>query len=148
MDSSVWATIVGGIMGFLASVLPGVLDIWRQKRGGTTSDSRGSGEGQATDGETSDGGGGGLSDESISVDTRLPYVLLDFLRASVRPVLTYAFFSVFVYIKLLVLYHAMYVDGTKGVELLPLIWDEGTEALFAAVVAFWFGSRTISRSRK
>ena len=60
------------------------------------------------------------------------------LQASVRPVITYAFFILFAFVK------GAYV-------LLPAIltaWDDETMALFAAVMAFWFGNRAISKWKK
>jgi hypothetical protein len=65
------------------------------------------------------------------------------LRASVRPVITYLFFFLFCAIKVC----AVYVMMDKGMPLetaLPKIWDEETISLFAAIIGFWFGSRTIA----
>jgi len=67
------------------------------------------------------------------------------MRAAVRPLITYGFFLLFVYVKLKGMEHALYVDHTPAISLLPVLWDEGTQALFAAVLAFWFGSRAIER---
>jgi len=65
------------------------------------------------------------------------------LRASVRPVITYLFFFLFCAIKIC----AVYIMMSKGIALelaLPKIWDEETISLFAAIIGFWFGSRTIN----
>jgi hypothetical protein len=67
------------------------------------------------------------------------------LRAGVRPLITYGFFSVFAYVKLKGMLHGFYVDHTPAILLLPVLWDEGTQALFAAVLAFWFGSRSLEK---
>jgi hypothetical protein len=32
-------------------------------------------------------------------------------------------------------------------EALAIIWDDDTQAIWAAVVSFWFGSRAIEKSR-
>ena len=69
------------------------------------------------------------------------------LQASVRPVITYAFFSLFAFVK--GAYVTIAVRG--GEDLLEAIltaWDEESMALFAAVMAFWFGNRAISKWRK
>lgn len=66
------------------------------------------------------------------------------LRASIRPVITYVFFALFVGIKV----SAAYVMLTSGVDIpttLQAIWDQETIALFGAIMGFWFGSRTIER---
>lgn len=70
------------------------------------------------------------------------------LRAGVRPLITYGFFVVFVYVKLCALTHGLHVDYTPAVVLLPVVWDEGTQSLFAAVLAFWFGSRALEKQRE
>lgn len=66
------------------------------------------------------------------------------LRASIRPVITYIFFALFVAIKV----SAAYVMLNSGVDvptMLNAVWDEETIALFGAIMGFWFGSRTIER---
>lgn len=72
---------------------------------------------------------------------------VDTLRASVRPVLTYAFFLLFTLVKLCALY-VLVVDQQQTVaQALPQIWDQETHALFAAVMAFWFGQRALAKHR-
>lgn len=73
---------------------------------------------------------------------------VDTLSCTVRPLLTYGFFMLYL--------------GVKGIELiglwgmLPLpewvnalhvIWHEEDQALFAAVMAFWFGQRALRRGK-
>lgn len=70
------------------------------------------------------------------------------LRAGVRPLITYGFFILFVFLKVVGMNHGYYVDHTPAVLLLPILWDEGTQALFAAVLAFWFGSRAIEKQQE
>lgn len=66
------------------------------------------------------------------------------VRASIRPVITYAFFIVFVGVKLAAF--AVMVDkGVTPADLLNLIWDEETMAIFSAIMGFWFGSRAIMK---
>lgn len=74
--------------------------------------------------------------------------LFDVLRSSVRPTITYGIFVVFVYVKLSAMYQAYSVDHTPAVTLLPVLWDDGTQALFAAIVAFWFGSRAFEKQQQ
>jgi len=72
---------------------------------------------------------------------------IDALRASVRPVITYVFFGLFITIKICAL--IVYVkSGTSYAEAIPKLWDEETAALFASVVAFWFGNRAFDKSKK
>jgi hypothetical protein len=67
------------------------------------------------------------------------------LRASVRPVLTYSFFGLFIVIKL-VLLAAGILQGLTLSELAVLVWDEYTSSIFGAIIAFWFGSRIWEKS--
>jgi hypothetical protein len=72
---------------------------------------------------------------------------IDALRASIRPVITYIFFILFVTIKVSALV-VMLKTGMPITEALPAIWDMETTALFGAIMGFWFGSRTIERQKK
>lgn len=67
------------------------------------------------------------------------------LRAGVRPLITYGFFAMFVFVKLWAMLHGFETDNTPAMQLLPVVWDEGAEAMFAAVLAFWFGSRALEK---
>jgi len=73
---------------------------------------------------------------------------VDSLRASVRPVITYAFFLLFASVKGSALYVLIAVEGLLLAEALPRIWDPETQALFAAVMSFWFGQRALSKLRE
>ena len=64
---------------------------------------------------------------------------VDSLRASVRPVITYAFFLLFASVKGSALYVLIAVEGLLLAEALPRIWDPEIQALFAVVMSFWFG---------
>ena len=66
------------------------------------------------------------------------------LRGSVRPVITYAFFALFVAIKVTALM-AFMNSGTELGNALTLIWDDATAGLFAAIMSFWFGNRAVSK---
>ena len=72
---------------------------------------------------------------------------IDAMRASVRPVITYVFFGLFVTIKICAL--IVYIkSGLNYADAIPKLWDEETAALFASVVAFWFGNRAFDKSKK
>lgn len=68
-----------------------------------------------------------------------------FVRASIRPVITYSLFISFVAIKGFAFYHATFIIGYDVLMALDYIWDPETQAIFAAVVGFWFGSRAIEK---
>tara|TARA_B100001250_G_scaffold372710_1_gene358374 strand:- start:878 stop:1339 length:462 start_codon:yes stop_codon:yes gene_type:complete len=69
------------------------------------------------------------------------------LRASVRPVITYLFFTLFAVIKGAALYGLIYTDGVVWEIAITTLWDEETQGIFAAIISFWFGSRALQRSR-
>ena len=66
------------------------------------------------------------------------------LRGSVRPVITYMFFALFVAIKVVALL-AFMDNGSELGDALTLIWDDATAGLFAAIMSFWFGNRAVSK---
>lgn len=69
---------------------------------------------------------------------------IESLRASVRPVLTYAFFILFCVVKLLVCI-VMINQGINSKEILEAIWDSHTTSLFSTILAFWFGARAMTK---
>lgn len=72
---------------------------------------------------------------------------VDALAGSVRPVITYAFFALFAAVKGAALYLLIAVEGVLLAQALPQIWDPETQALFAAVMSFWFGNRALQKAR-
>lgn len=69
------------------------------------------------------------------------------LRGSVRPVLTYLFFIMFATVKGTLLYTAVTTDGVNFETAVLMIWDNETQAIFSAIIAFWFGNRAMSKAR-
>ena len=66
------------------------------------------------------------------------------LRAFVRPFITYVFFLTFIGVKITLVWNTIQ-NGGDLVTTLEVIWDDETEALFAAIISFWFGSRAMPR---
>lgn len=85
--------------------------------------------------------GQSLRDHDKSIDGGK---FLNALRASIRPVITYAFFLLFVAVKVSAAY-VMLSNGQSVPEMLDAVWDGETMALFATIMAFWFGSRVIEK---
>ncbi len=82
----------------------------------------------------------------LTNETHHPWVMaiLKLLQTSVRPTLTYAIFLVWAVVKLVALYHGLHTEHVPTLTLLPVLWDEDSEALFASIVCFWFGSRQMN----
>jgi len=59
----------------------------------------------------------------------------------------YAFFLLFSSIKLSALYLFINQQGLDFAAALTQIWDAETQALFAAVMSFWFGQRALLKIR-
>jgi hypothetical protein len=66
------------------------------------------------------------------------------LRASIRPVITYLFFILFVAVKVSAAY-VMIKNGQSIPDMLKAVWDSETMSLFATIIAFWFGSRVMDK---
>ena len=70
------------------------------------------------------------------------------LRGSVRPVITYLFFMMFICVKGVLMYALIanqILDWTVAIE---MALDSETQAIFSAIIAFWFGNRAMSKARK
>ena len=61
------------------------------------------------------------------------------IAATVRPVLSYLFFVEFFALTLCV------NMGWMTLEQYGRVWNDDAQAIFAAVVSFWFGSRAMAR---
>lgn len=68
------------------------------------------------------------------------------LSASVRPVITYLFFFIFAAVKVSMIWHAV-ATGNNFYEAMQATWDDETQAIFAAIISFWFGSRALQKSK-
>lgn len=66
------------------------------------------------------------------------------LRASVRPVITYGFFFLLVGIDAVLAYRGL-SSGVDFNVLADQLWDDETQALFAAIIAFHFGGRAFGK---
>lgn len=69
------------------------------------------------------------------------------LQRSVRPVITYAFFGLFVAIEVTLMMEAL-KTGVPMADAIQVLWNDNTQGIFAAIVSFWFGSRAIDKMRK
>ena len=69
------------------------------------------------------------------------------LRASIRPVITYSFFILFVAVKWAAAY-VMIKNGEDIPTMLNAVWDIETMSLFSTIIAFWFGSRVMEKQEK
>lgn len=66
------------------------------------------------------------------------------MRSSVRPIVTYLFFAIFFFVELVAAY-VVFRDGGEIGLIVNTLWSESTQNLFAAIIAFWFGSRAVKK---
>lgn len=78
--------------------------------------------------------------EMNSLANRVPVktgvLWVDALNGTVRPVITYAFFLLYAYIKVQQAIHTPW-----------MLWAEEDQAIFAAIISFYFGQRAMSKVR-
>lgn len=74
---------------------------------------------------------------------------VDALSGTVRPIITYTFFLLYAIVKgahLSILLNLP--QGISWPQALLSVWHEEDQALFAAVMAFWFGHRALRKTRE
>lgn len=83
-------------------------------------------------------------DISMQADTGI----IGGLRKSVRPVITYMFFGLFATVKITTLMYIMNNNDATFMTAINTIWDGETQAIFAAIISFWFGDRAIKKYKQ
>ena len=63
---------------------------------------------------------------------------VDALSASVRPMITYSFFLLYIYLK---------VSSFMDINSIAIIWTNEDQGIFCAVIGFWFGHRAFGKHR-
>ena len=145
-------TLLGSLIGFFSSALPDVMHFFRERqdRQHELAVLKLQME-QQTLGHTQR-----LEEIHVDADIQEGLALLkhdsqssgvtwvDGLRASVRPVITYGFFLLFVYVKIQTL-SVLLNNGLPFDVAVIRLWDAQTQALFAAIMSYWFGARSLSK---
>lgn len=145
-------TLLGGTLGFAAAVIPEVLSVAKQHYQSQILKQQRELQLQAQASGTSFQSTDAVVDallarQEIYAPRADEFVTVQLLRATLRPIVTYLFFALFAMIKVVAMYHALLVDQTRAIDLLPILWDGETNALFAAIITFWFGTRAINWAR-
>tara|TARA_B100000780_G_scaffold228034_1_gene167369 strand:- start:5 stop:463 length:459 start_codon:yes stop_codon:yes gene_type:complete len=148
-------TLLGSLLGFISSTFPDLLKFWQDKQDRKH-------ELQILDRQMEQmrlGHNQRLDEIAINADVSQSLALykhdsqpsgvtwVDGLRASVRPMITYGFFILFAWVKLSAVVLLMNQGGLSINEALIQIWDGETQALFAGILSFWFGSRSLAKRR-
>jgi len=148
-------TLLGSLLGFISSTFPDLLKFWQDKQDRKH-------ELQILDRQMEQmrlGHTQRLDEIAINADVSQSLALykhdslpsgvtwVDGLRASVRPMITYGFFILFAWVKLSAVVLLVNQGGFSINEALVQIWDGETQALFAGILSFWFGSRSLAKRR-
>lgn len=65
-------------------------------------------------------------------------------RALVRPIITYGFFFLLVFVDTGLFYYGWH-KGEDFTQLANMLWDDDTQALFSSIIAFHFGGRAFGK---
>lgn len=71
---------------------------------------------------------------------------VDALNGSVRPVLAYAFFAIYTFIKYLQ-YKVIASSSLTLNDIVNILWCVDDQAIFAGIISFYFGQRAVSKLR-
>lgn len=66
------------------------------------------------------------------------------LQRLVRPLITYSFFGLFVFVEGSMVY-VLLQDGADVIAISEHLWDAETQAIFATIITFWFGNRVFEK---
>jgi hypothetical protein len=72
---------------------------------------------------------------------------VDALAVFVRPYITLVFFHVWVFLEVCLLIYGVNSGYDLG-QLVKLVWDDNTSAIFGAIMGFWFGDRMMMRGQQ
>ena len=149
-------SVIGSLIGFASSTAPAIADHFKAKSNQkfelekmkSMAELRKAGfdhELKAFEAQASDKEHERLGSSMISASISGTGII-SALQKSVRPVITYCFFGLFLAIEITLLREALN-SGLSVAESLNVLWDEDTKAIFAAIISFWFGSRAIDKAR-
>lgn len=148
-------TLLGSLLGFVSSTVPSIFDFFKQKRDQAHElamvelQMRAAAQRHTQDVELA----------NINADIRefeaaqksqstVTGTWVDALTASVRPVITYCFFALFAWVEIKTALIIYQMDGLSPLTILGMIWNDEVQALFAAIMSFWFGGRALDKARK
>jgi hypothetical protein len=72
---------------------------------------------------------------------------VDALAVFVRPYITLVFFHIWGLLEIFLFIYAVNTGYDLG-QLVRLLWPAETQALFAAIIGFWFGDRMLLRGEQ
>lgn len=136
-------TLLGSLFGFATSMIPSVINIYKEKkdreheisliRMQMEQQAQGHIERMEEVGARAD-----IAETSAIYRTYSTGIIwVDALNGTVRPVITYAFFLLYAVIKII----QINLGGWTAA------WNEEDQVIFATVISFYFGQRSMSKNR-
>lgn len=68
---------------------------------------------------------------------------VDALNGTVRPILAYAFFGIYSFIK--ILQYRLIEHSLNITDIVTILWNGDDQAIFAGIISFYFGQRAITK---
>lgn len=135
-------TLLGAFIGFLGALVPEVMKMWLDHKDKAhelaildrqmATQERGHGQRMEAIGQWADV----AEQQALHRHFLTQIVWVDALNGTVRPVLAYAFFLLYAYVKF------------QQATVTPwLLWEEDDRAIFAGIISFYFGQRAMQRYR-
>ncbi len=72
---------------------------------------------------------------------------VEIIAALVRPIVTYTTLLLYCSLKLFIVYFCLKIIGCVNLDVIDKVWTEEDWALFFGVTTFWFGQRSINKTR-
>ena len=147
-------SLLGTLLGFGTSIVPEVLGYFKQQQANKQElamlEAKAKYAAQLSelkvkelDAQAEIEGTKGLYEHDRSIDAG---GFVNALRGSVRPILTYLFFIAFASVKGVMIYAMIENQNIDWVTAVESAWDDETQAIFSAIIAFWFGNRAMSKA--
>tara|TARA_R110000824_G_scaffold242700_2_gene431377 strand:+ start:358 stop:780 length:423 start_codon:yes stop_codon:yes gene_type:complete len=138
-------TLLGSVLGFGTSFLPRVMDYFQDK-----ADKKHELEIMTRQAE--------IQLDKTAIDANIREVetihehdasldgggFVNAIRASVRPVITYLFMALFIGVEVTT-YYLLIQNGVAPGDALVAAWDDQVMAMWASILAFWFGGRQFKK---
>lgn len=135
-------TLMGAFLGFLGALFPDLMKIWRDRQDKAHElaildrqmQAQESGHAQRMEAVGAWADVAEMRAVYGTYTTHIPWV--DALNGTVRPVLAYAFFLLYAFVK-----------WQQAVHTPWLIWQEDDRAIFAGIISFYYGQRAMQKYR-
>lgn len=140
-------TLVGALLGFLGSMIPEIISFFREREDrkhelkilAMQLEQQRAGHVQRLDEIALEYDATQMRHLYQTFRHHIPWV--DALNGTVRPVMAYAFFLLYATVKL--------TQMASADMLLPwMIWGQEDQAIFSAIISFYFGQRAFGKLRK